>query len=132
MSRYFYIDTSYETIEDLEAAITSMKNKLDNSPTLWSRIRRVEATTVEGMEAWIMGEKLSDSDINSLTDDDTKYSISSLLSEYNETGITYTKLKQKIIECRTLYANYNCVQKYGDMQDYSEHNVTNEDMSSYV
>ena len=132
MSRYYYADVLYDTIDDLNTAITSMKNKLENNPTLWCSVRIVEATTVDGVDAWIMKEKLSDSEINSLTDSDTKYAISALISEHNEVGITYTQLKEKIKQYRTPYALLKGVHKYGDQNDYSEHNVTNEDMSGYV
>ena len=44
MTRYLYADNLYETVEDVEKAVTAFKLRLDNNPTDWCGIKPVTNT----------------------------------------------------------------------------------------
>lgn len=138
MSRYIYAEVAYETIEEVEAAVTAMKARLDNNPTDWCVVKGANTpVTVNGIVGYQYGDPLSDADINALSSSDTVYNAFSINDGYNFTELAESSVAEKVRLMRASYANWLNVTKYLDTQveegeQFIVHEVTNEDMSSYV
>lgn len=146
MSRYIYAEVAYETVEEVEAAVTAMKARLDNNPTDWCVVKAATTSvTVNGIVGYQYGDPLSDADINVLINSDiispsfsdTIYNAFSINDGYNFTELAESGVAEKVRLMRTSYANWLNVTKYLDTEvaegeQFIVHEVTNEDMSSYV
>ena len=146
MSRYIYAEVAYETIEEVEAAVTAMKVRLDNNPTDWCVVKGATTpVTVNGIVGYQYGDPLSDADINALISSDrisssfsdTIYNVFSINDGYNFTEIAESDVAAKVKLLRASYAIWLNVTKYLDTQvaegeQFIVHEVTNEDMSSYI
>lgn len=141
---YVYAAGEYDTVSEVETAITNLKNTLDNNPTTWCQVKECTSAPSGG---WIIsGTKLSDSEILNL--DNTKnYNVSSQITGENYIGLSSTDASTKITNIRTGYAQWMNANQYleietanttnanGDIittQTITEHTPSNEDMSGYV
>ena len=142
MSRYIYADNAYDTVNAVEAAVTSIKTRLDNNPTDWCVVKpminpKTISTSSGDIVGYEIGKPLTDTQINALNSSDNLYNVFSVYDGDNFTEVLETNVSQKVKEMRTKYAKWLDLEKYYDSQveegaDLITHNVTNEDMSSYV
>lgn len=142
MSRYIYAQVAYDTVNEVEAAVTAMKARLDNNPTDWCIVKpAISSTTLQvngdDIIAYQYGNPLNDTQINSLSSSDTVYNVFSINEGDNYTAVSEANVAGKVTALRRGYARWLALDKYFDSQ--VEHgaalityNVTNEDMSGYV
>lgn len=121
---WIYNNNAYNTEAEVNAAVTALKNRLDNNPTDWVVVKEV---TSNGEGGWIViPTPLTDEEINNL--DTTKYyNVNSVPAGDTFIGLTGEEAAAKVVELRSLYANWiraNIIVK--------EYAPTNEDMSGYV
>lgn len=142
MSRYIYAEVAYDTVSDVEAAVTAMKSRLDNNPTDWcvvkpsvsSKTLRIDGNDVVAYE---YGDPLNDTQINALDSSDTVYNVFSINDADNYTAVSEADVAAKVTALRKSYARWLALNKYFDSQveegaSLITYNVTNEDMSGYV
>ena len=142
MSKYMYAATAYETIEEVEAAVTAMKARLDNNPTDWCVVKpminpRTIAIYTGDVIGYDSGEPLTDAQINALNPDEWLggngiYNVYSINSGDNFTEVSEAIAVQKVKTLRTYYARWLVVNRYFINETGAVMNVTNEDMSGYV
>tara|TARA_A100001035_G_scaffold41209_1_gene28481 strand:+ start:285 stop:713 length:429 start_codon:yes stop_codon:yes gene_type:complete len=142
MSKYMYAATAYETVEEVEAAVTSMKARLDNNPTDWCVVKpminpRTIAIYTGDVIGYDSGEPLTDAQINALNPDEWLggngiYNVYSINSGDNFTEVSEAVAVQKVKTLRTYYARWLVVNRYFINETGAVMNVTNEDMSGYV
>ena len=142
MSRYIYAETAYDTVDEVEAAVTAMKARLDNNPTDWCVVKpSVSSKTlrIDGNDvvAYAYGDPLNDTQINALSSSDTVYNVFSINDAYNYTAVSEADVAAKVTALRKSYAKWLALNKYFDSQveegaSLITYNVTNEDMSGYV
>ena len=142
MSRYIYAETAYDTIDEVEAAVTAMKTRLDNNPTDWCVVKpminprtiKISTGDVIGYDS---GDPLTDAKINALDNSDKVYNVFSVYEGDNFTEVSEAAVAGKVKAMRTGYATWLNLTKYFDSQVEEgqaliTYNVTNEDMSGYV
>ena len=137
-----YAATAYETVEEVEAAVTSMKARLDNNPTDWCVVKpminpRTIAIYTGDVIGYDSGEPLTDAQINALNPDEWLggngiYNVYSINSGDNFTEVSEAVAVQKVKTLRTYYARWLVVNRYFINETGAVMNVTNEDMSGYV
>lgn len=142
MTRYIYAETAYDTVNEVEAAVTSMKSRLDNNPTDWCVVKpSVSSKTlrIDGNDivAYQYGNPLNDTQINALDSSDTVYNVFSINDADNYTAVSEADVAAKVTALRRGYARWLALDKYFDSQVEEgaaliTYNVTNEDMSGYV
>lgn len=142
MSKYMYAATAYETVEEVEAAVTAMKTRLDNNPTDWCVVKpminpRTIAIYSGDVIGYDSGEPLTDVQINALNPDEWLggngiYNVFSINSGDNFTEVSEAVAVQKVRTIRTYYARWLIVNRYFVNETGAVMNVTNEDMSGYV
>lgn len=121
---YIYANQTYNTTEEVEAAVTAFKSRLDNNPTDWVNVALLSGSEADG---WVVPEGyLTDAEINSL-DASSHYSISEVIGGGSWVGLSGTEATAKVAECRGYYAN--AMKANQIMETYAP---TNEDMSGYV
>jgi len=142
MTRYIYAETAYDTVDEVEEAVTAMKARLDNNPTDWCVVKpSISSKTprIDGNEivAYAYGNPLTDAEINALDSSETVYNVFSINDADNYTEVSEDNVAEKIRLMRASYGRWLSVDKYFDSQVEDggvliTHNVTNEDMSVYV
>ena len=142
MSRYIYAETAYDTVNEVEAAVTAMKARLDNNPTDWCVVKpsvSSKTLSIDGNDvvAYQYGNPLNDTQINALDSSDTVYNVFSINDADNYTAVSEGDVAAKVTAMRRSYARWLALDKYFDSQVEEgaaliTYNVTNEDMSSYV
>ena len=142
MTRYIYAQVAYETVDEVEAAVTAMKARLDNNPTNWCVVKpSVSSKTlrIDGNDvvAYAYGDPLNDTQINALSSSDTVYNVFSINDADNYTAVSEADVAEKVTALRKSYARWLVLNKYFDSQVEEgaaliTYNVTNEDMSGYV
>lgn len=142
MTRYIYAEVTYETVDEVQEAVTAMKARLDNNPTDWCVVKpSVSSKTlrIDGNEvvAYAYGDPLTDAEINALDSSETVYNVFSINDADNYTEVSEDNVAEKIRLMRASYGRWLAVDKYFDSQVEDgelliTHNVTNEDMSVYV
>ena len=142
MSRYIYAEVAYDTVSDVEAAVTAMKSRLDNNPTDWCVVKpSVSSKTlrIDGNDvvAYAYGDPLNDTQINTLNSSDTVYNVFSINAADNYIAVSEADVAAKVTALRKDYARWLALDKYFDSQVEEgaaliTYNVTNEDMSGYV
>jgi hypothetical protein len=125
--RYVYAQNDYQTIEEVNAAVTSLKNRLDNNPTDWCVVKLLSGNAVDGWVVPSIG--LNDEMINNHISPDSYYNVSSVNDGTTYTAITGTEAIQRVQEMRTKYATW--VQA-NTIYSFDEQVPSNEDMSGYV
>lgn len=125
--RYVYKQTEYETIEEVNAAVTALKSRLDNNPTDWCVVKLLSGNAVDGWVVPSIG--LNDEMINNNIVADSYYNVSSVNDGTTYTAINGTETLQRVQEMRTRYATW--VQA-NTIYSFDEQVPTNEDMSGYV
>ena len=142
MSRYIYAEVAYETVDEVEAAVTAMKARLDNNPTDWCVVKpsvSSKTLSIDGNDvvAYQYGNPLNDTQINALDSSDTVYNVFSINDADNYTAVSEGDVAAKVTAMRRSYARWLALDKYFDSQVEDgaaliTYNVTNEDMSGYV
>ena len=140
MSIYNYAAREYTSVENVEAAVTAMKTRLDNNPTDWCVVKpminpRTIAIYSGDVIGYDSGEPLTDAQINALSNSDTVYNVYSVRDGYNYTTLSEADTIKKVSEMRRSWAIWNRVDVYVEItteNNIIEHDVTNEDMSGYV
>ena len=71
MSRYIYAELHMNTVDEVEAAVTAMKTRLDNNPTDWCVVKpminpRTIAIYTGDVIGYDYGKPLTDAQINAL------------------------------------------------------------------
>ena len=142
MTRYIYAEVAYDTVDEVEDAVTAMKARLDNNPTDWCVVKpSISSKTfrIDGNEvvAYAYGNPLTDAEINELDTSETVYNVFSINDADNYTEVSEDNVAEKIRLMRASYGRWLAVNKYFDSQVEDgelliTHNVTNEDMSVYV
>ena len=142
MPTYSYASKYYETVEEVEAAVTEMKTRLDNNPTDWCVVKpminpRTIAIYSGDVIGYDSGEPLTDAQIKALNDDEwlggnTVYNVYSVVDGDNFTEVSEALAAQKVRTMRLSYARWLIVNRYFVNETGAIMNVTNEDMSGYV
>ena len=142
MTRYIYAEVTYETVDEVQEAVTAMKDRLDNNPTDWCVVKpsiSSQTLRIDGNEvvAYAYGNPLTDAEINALDSSETVYNVFSINDADNYTEVSENNVAEKIRLMRASYGRWLAVDKYFDSQVEDgevliTHNVTNEDMSVYV
>lgn len=137
MSRYVYASQQYDTLDEVEAAVTQMKDKLDNQPTTWCVVKpminpRTIAIYSGDVIGYDSGEPLTDAQINALSNSSAVYNVYAIYDGDNFTEVAEVDVASKVTNMRLSYARWLEVNKYFDTDNNSVNNVTNEDMSVYV
>ena len=140
MPQYSYAQTIYDDVPAVEAAVTEMKNTLDNKPTSWCVVKpmlhpRTITLSTGNVVVRDLGEPLTDAEINALGNSDTLYNVFSIHDGDNFTEVSEVDTANKVVLLRTYWAQWNNVTKYLEIaEDFTvtEHNVTNQDLSNYV
>ena len=137
-----YAATAYETVEEVEAAVTAMKARLDNNPTDWCVVKpminpRTIAIYTGDVIGYDSGEPLTDAQINALNPDEWLggngiYNVYSIHAGDNFTEVSESLAVQKVKTLRAYYARWLVVNRYFVNETGAVMNVTNEDMSGYV
>lgn len=124
MSTYVYNQNTYDTKEQLDAAITALKVQLDTMPSTWVSVKELSGDAISG---WVVPvNSLSDAQI--LNPDTSKfYNVSAIYDGITYTAVSGVDLAAKVNEVRTSYARY--IQANTIVERYAP---TNEDMSLYV
>ena len=146
MTRYLYADNLYETVADVEKAVTSFKLRLDNNPTDWCGLRLVtesriltvhspSSATLEpdgsdtptivkssssepmAVNAYNYGDLLTDEQINGLFgSNENFYNVFAVHDGDNHTYVSEPEALNLISQIRTSYARWKKADKYYDMQ----------------
>ena len=137
MSQYVYASQPYDTLNEVEAAVTAMKAKLDNSPTTWCVVKpMINPRTIKiytgDVIGYDSGAALTDAQINALSSSSTVYNVYAIYDGDNFTEVAEADVASKVRDMRISYARWLSVDKYFDATTGSVTNVTNEDMSGYV
>tara|TARA_B000000532_G_scaffold203237_1_gene170255 strand:- start:88 stop:537 length:450 start_codon:yes stop_codon:yes gene_type:complete len=149
MNKYIYANNLYDTVNEVEAAVTTIKARLDNNPTDWCSVKpminpRTIAIYSGDVIGYDLGEPLTDAQIKALGSSNNLYNIYSFYEGDNFTEVPEENMAQKVEALRTPYARRLKVNKYfhvvgvmeGEVFNPTEeatiYNVTNEDMSGYV
>lgn len=124
--KWFYNKNSFDSEEEVNAAVVSLKSRLDNNPTDWVVVKEV---TSNGQGGWIVNPTpLTDNQINNL--DGTKhYNVTSINDGYTATGLSGSEATSKVLEYRTLYAQWILANNITKTTNYAPLNI---DMSGYV
>lgn len=124
--QWLYALEAYSSEAEVNAAVTAMKSKLDNEPTVWCEVKLLSGNANDG---WIVpSEKLTNAQINNL-DANSFYNVSAVFSGTTYTGISGTEAATRVNEIRTEYAQNLGVNTITKVDPYAP---TNEDMSGYV
>lgn len=144
MTEYIYASTLYNSVDDVETAVTTLKNQLENNPTVWCNvkpqlnIRQVTLFNGNEITVWDDGDALGDAEILALTaSDDGVFHVYATHDGDNLTDLSAEDTITKVALLRNSYARWLNADKYYEVTDDEsilpiEHNVTNEDMSGYV
>ena len=142
MSRYVYALNQYETVDEVNAAVTSLKNTLDTKPTTWCVVKpMINPRTIELPQGNVIGydsgDPLTDAQINALNPDEWLggngiYNVYSVNDGDNFTEVSEALAVQKVRTMRTQYARWLVVNRYFVNETGAVMNVQNEDMSGYV
>ena len=146
MNKYIYATNEYETMSAVETAVTAMKTRLDNNPTDWCVIKSmINPRTIKIYSGDVIGydsgNALTDAQINALSSSDNVYNIFSINDGDNFTEVTEGDIAEIVNTMRSSYGRWLGVDKYcvielndetNELISSTQHNATNEDMSSYV
>lgn len=142
MAKYFYANIEYDTVEEVEAAVTAMKARLDNNPTDWCVVKpminpRTIAIYSGDVIGYDSGKPLTDTQINALNPDEWLggngvYNVYSVVDGDNFTEVSEALAVQKVRTMRLSYARWLVVNRYFNGETGAVMNVQNEDMSGYV
>ena len=147
--KWIYAAKTYETVDEIQEAVTFLKKRLDGNPTDWCVVKpminpRTIPLSSGNVIGYDSGEPLTDTEINKLSSSDKVYNVYSINDGYNFTEVPEKDVAQKVSALRVYYARGLDVTRYiyleGEMKGdifYPEkeevtYNVTNEDMSGYV
>ena len=137
MDRYEYAGAAYKTIDEVKAAVTEIKNKLDNKPTTWCVVKpMINPKTITLSTGDIIvrdsGDPLNDAQIKALDSSSNLYNIYAIYEGDNFTELSEDNVVAKVNAMRGDYSRRFEVNKYFDYETKALMNVTNEDMSGYV
>jgi len=124
MTSYSYLNVTYNTLAEAEAAVTAFKDQLDNQPTLYCEMKEVTGSDEEGWS--YSSDYLSDAQILALDSAKRYYTYSQYQGEALH-GLTAAEATAKKNEYRNAYATRA---QANTLKTISA--PTNEDMSIYV
>ncbi len=143
MARYNYAHKGYETVAEVEQAVTAFKTRLDNNPTDWcgakplinshlisiqednskpietseDTIVKSTSTNIQPVQTYEYGDALSDAEINALGGSNEKYyNVFAVHDGHNFTHVSELEAVEKILQIRTSYAKWREVNKYYDTE----------------
>jgi len=143
MARYNYAHKGYETVAEVEQAVTAFKTRLDNNPTDWCSVKPlidsqvifiqednskpietaedtiVKSTSknIKPVRTYQYGDVLSDAEINDLGGSSEKYyNVFAVHDGSNFTHVSEVEVVEKVLQMRTSYAKWRQVDKYYDTQ----------------
>lgn len=102
-TKFYYNNKEFLSIEDAEAEVVVVYNKLENNPTEWCIVKEITGNANDGWN--IPAETMTDTQILNLNPSKT-YSITSTISGDNHVGLNAGDTTTKISEFRTLFAQY--------------------------
>lgn len=124
--KWFYNQRTFTSEQEANAAVVNLKSRLDNNPTDWVVVKEV---TSNGQGGWIVKPtSLTDDQINNL-DDAKHYNVTSIHDGYTVIGVSGSEATSKVLEYRTLYAQWILANTIIKTMEYAP---TNENMSVYV
>tara|TARA_X000001036_G_C20609928_1_gene778570 strand:- start:109 stop:522 length:414 start_codon:yes stop_codon:yes gene_type:complete len=137
MSNYEYAANKYNTLDEVKAAVTDMKDKLDNKPTTWCVVKpminpKTITLSIGDTVVRDSGTPLNDAQIKALSSSDNVYNIYSINEGDNFIAVAEDVTVTKVNVIKLAYARMLQVNKYFDYETKALMNVTNEDMSGYV
>ena len=92
MSNYEYAANKYNTLDEVKAAVTDMKDKLDNKPTTWCVVKpminpKTITLSIGDTVVRDSGTPLNDAQIKALSSSDNVYNIYSINEGDNFTAV---------------------------------------------
>lgn len=124
MTHYIYKNEHYNTIDEVNAAVTATKDVLDNQPIEYCEIKQLTGNAEDG---WIIPDTLMTNDEILAITNDGYYSVYSQFSGQNYIGLTAAETLEKLEEFKIMYGNTCQVNTILTITA-----PTNEDMSVYV
>ena len=125
-NKWFYNQNFFDSEAEVNAAVVSLKSRLDNNPTDWVVVKEV---TSNGQGGWTVNPTpLTDDQINNL-DVEKHYNVTSVHHGHTATTLSSTDATNKVLEYRTLYAQWILANSITKTTDYAPTNV---DMSGYI
>ena len=132
--KYYYASQEYQSEDDAQAAVVTLKGRLENNPTDWMEVKEI---TESADGAWqVNPTKLTDSQI--LNPDNSKtYMAYGKVSGIHVMPLTSTDLMAKINEFRAFYGQHlsaDVIYKFDDSTEPpTETTITpTTDMSVYM
>ena len=131
---YFYNGAEYATEAEAQAAVPTLKTRMENNPTDWMEAKQLTGSSESG---WTITDD-SMTDVEILSPDSTKtYSCYSQYDGENYIGLTSTELSSKVDYLRRKYGNYCNAAKIikidtgANPETFTEIDTTT-DMSGYI
>jgi len=131
---YMYNGTEYSTEAAAQAAVPTLKTRMENNPTDWMEAKELTGSSESG---WVItGDNITDAEI--LSPDSTKtYSCYSQYDGENYIGLTSTELTSKVDFFRRKYGNYCNAAKIVKVETGADTETVTEidttiDMSGYI
>ena len=124
MTTYSYQNKLYNTLQEVESAVSAFKDKLDNQPTTYCEVKEVTGSDEAGWTA--VTDELTDAEILSL-DPAKRYYIYSQYDGESFYGLTAEETTTKKNQFRNAFATRVRANTLCTMDA-----PTNEDMSIYV
>ena len=144
MPEYYYASKIYQSVDDVETAVTGLKNQLENSPTIWCTVKPQINTRQmqldDGTEITVFndGDALSDTEIMALSSsDEGLYHIYAIVDGDNLTDLSAEDTISNVARMRNSYARWVEADKYFEIPDDTDADnieiaVSNEDMSIFT
>jgi len=124
MAHYIYKNTHYNTIDEVNAAVTATKDILDNQPIEYCEIKQLTGSVEDG---WIIPDTpMTNAEVLAITNDG-HYSAYSQFSGQTYIGLTAAETLEKLEEFKIMYGNNYQVNTISTISA-----PENEDMSVYV
>tara|TARA_Y100000114_G_scaffold46819_1_gene42646 strand:- start:863 stop:1291 length:429 start_codon:yes stop_codon:yes gene_type:complete len=140
-TKYYYVNSEYNTENEAQDAATALSVRMQNNPTDWISVKEITGNNETG---WVINPKLL-TDAQILNPDKSKtYTCFSQYSGENVIPVSATELTIKSNEYRKIYGqfwNVNTIEKFEDDVDFEGdgNNIPatvfitpNTDMSEYV
>ena len=125
-TKWYYFNTEYSSQEDANQKVLTVKQRLDNNPTDWVVVKKLEGSAESG---WIVPTKgLTDQEINNLSASHY-YLVSAVISGDSSIGLSSVQANEKVLSHRKEYCNFYMANSITEIKEYAPTNV---DMSGYI
>jgi len=99
--KFVYAGERYDSAEEAQAQVSGMRDRLDNKPTSWIKVKTV---VEDGPGNWVISPTvLTDEQLNNL-DSTKRYMAASVLEGENLLGLTSQQVYSRISSYRLIYA----------------------------